>query len=322
MWIAAAIVIIAGFAGAVARARHAAARLRDETLRRLPVGDDGIIPGAEAFELSRGTEAPAVLLLHGGGDTPQTLRYLAEYLYVRGYHVRVPLLPGHGRTIQDFSRVAAEEWMETARCAHSDLAHAHPWVGVGGLSMGGALATRLAAEVGSLPALVLLAPYVAMPSRISVAARLSLLWGAVVPYVSAVDPAAARSILDREEAARSLGYGVFTPAALRALRSTVAHAIDALPNVSCPTLMIQSREDNRVPAAVAQRAFDRIGSSEKELVWVTGAGHVITVDYGRDRVFQLVGDFFDRSEEHTSELQSRENLVCRLLLEKKKNKYM
>src|SRR5690606_28099694 len=28
-----------------------------------------------------------------------------------------------------------------------------------------------------------------------------------------------------------------------------------------------------------------------------------------------------RSEEHTSELQSRENLVCRLLLEKKKNEY-
>src|SRR5690606_41362037 len=30
--------------------------------------------------------------------------------------------------------------------------------------------------------------------------------------------------------------------------------------------------------------------------------------------------FRDRSEEHTSELQSRENLVCRLLLEKKKKK--
>src|SRR5690606_41326347 len=28
---------------------------------------------------------------------------------------------------------------------------------------------------------------------------------------------------------------------------------------------------------------------------------------------------YRRSEEHTSELQSRENLVCRLLLEKKKN---
>src|SRR3712207_6917594 len=29
-----------------------------------------------------------------------------------------------------------------------------------------------------------------------------------------------------------------------------------------------------------------------------------------------------RSEEHTSELQSRQYLVCRLLLEKKKNKYV
>src|SRR2546430_4493967 len=29
-----------------------------------------------------------------------------------------------------------------------------------------------------------------------------------------------------------------------------------------------------------------------------------------------------RSEEHTSELQSQSNLVCRLLLEKKKNKYI
>src|SRR5256886_3526874 len=29
--------------------------------------------------------------------------------------------------------------------------------------------------------------------------------------------------------------------------------------------------------------------------------------------------FFMRSEEHTSELQSQSNLVCRLLLEKKKN---
>src|SRR5690606_41300447 len=30
---------------------------------------------------------------------------------------------------------------------------------------------------------------------------------------------------------------------------------------------------------------------------------------------------YRRSEEHTSELQSRENLVCRLLLEKKKNEH-
>src|SRR5690606_41430211 len=35
--------------------------------------------------------------------------------------------------------------------------------------------------------------------------------------------------------------------------------------------------------------------------------------------YELDGDTWLRSEEHTSELQSRENLVCRLLLEKKKH---
>src|SRR5690606_41447941 len=37
--------------------------------------------------------------------------------------------------------------------------------------------------------------------------------------------------------------------------------------------------------------------------------------YGRPRFLPVLRE---RSEEHTSELQSRENLVCRLLLEKKK----
>src|SRR2546430_11768786 len=35
-------------------------------------------------------------------------------------------------------------------------------------------------------------------------------------------------------------------------------------------------------------------------------------------LFTNLDDYMDRSEEHTSELQSQSNLVCRLLLEKKK----
>src|SRR5690606_41634340 len=46
---------------------------------------------------------------------------------------------------------------------------------------------------------------------------------------------------------------------------------------------------------------------------------------GPDRFTRLKGNTLGgvkrRSEEHTSELQSRENLVCRLLLEKKKERY-
>src|SRR3712207_7492653 len=43
-------------------------------------------------------------------------------------------------------------------------------------------------------------------------------------------------------------------------------------------------------------------------------GDVVVVDAGGDLTNSLIGE---RSEEHTSELQSRQYLVCRLLLEKK-----
>src|SRR6185312_17319172 len=51
----------------------------------------------------------------------------------------------------------------------------------------------------------------------------------------------------------------------------------------------------------------------------------ISIDAGRgcalDRGRAMVDCTAVRSEEHTSELQSRSDLVCRLLLEKKKNNY-
>src|SRR5690242_20945639 len=44
------------------------------------------------------------------------------------------------------------------------------------------------------------------------------------------------------------------------------------------------------------------------------------LDRARHRRHEVVAVGEDRSEEHTSELQSHVNLVCRLLLEKKKKK--
>src|SRR5690349_23590769 len=47
-----------------------------------------------------------------------------------------------------------------------------------------------------------------------------------------------------------------------------------------------------------------------------GRGFLQRDDIGQSRAVERV----ERSEEHTSELQSRRDLVCRLLLEKKKKK--
>src|SRR5690606_41342856 len=61
----------------------------------------------------------------------------------------------------------------------------------------------------------------------------------------------------------------------------------------------------------------RIRTARVENHDVGAGGRALQRAHERDRAHGVVGI---RSEEHTSELQSRENLVCRLLLEKKKNK--
>src|SRR5690606_14655532 len=52
--------------------------------------------------------------------------------------------------------------------------------------------------------------------------------------------------------------------------------------------------------------------------WPDWEVDVQQVSFDQNRIVYQSGEENPRSEEHTSELQSRENLVCRLLLEKKK----
>lgn len=265
-------------------------RMTALTMRHRTIGPDGIVVGGEGFELHR-PGAPAVLLLHGGGDTPQTLRYLADALYQRGYHVRAPLLPGHGRSLRDFARLTADDLTAAAEQNYMSLRSSHAWVAVVGLSMGGALAVQLAADHHDLSCLGLLAPYLAMPNRIERWARTWWLWGLFLPAANAADGV---SILDAKEVEKNLAYGAFTPRALRALQQTVQRAVKVLPRVAAPTLVIQSTQDNRISMASAEHAFTLLGSREKHIEWVSGAAHVITVDFGRDRVIDQMVSFIER----------------------------
>jgi carboxylesterase len=257
------------------------------TLRRRVIGPDGIVVGGEGFVLRR-DDAPAVLLLHGAGDTPQTLRYLGDALFARGFHVVAPLLPGHGRDLRDFQLITADELSAAVRQRYADLRSSHAWVGVIGISMGGALAVQLAATHNDIPALGLVAPYLAMPKRVERLAKFSRVWGIFLP---AAESSEGISVFDPIERDRNLAYGVFTPAGLRALYATMQRARAALPRVTSPTLVIQSREDNRIAPQDAEAAFARIGSRDKHLEWVTGAGHIITVDFGRDHVIARLAAF-------------------------------
>src|SRR2546427_3515682 len=59
------------------------------------------------------------------------------------------------------------------------------------------------------------------------------------------------------------------------------------------------------------------GATELPLLGLVAAGAPIEAISGDDAI-AVPDELIPRSEEHTSELQSQSNLVCRLLLEKKK----
>jgi carboxylesterase len=257
---------------------------------RFERGDGGVIRGAEPIVLDG--SGPCVLLLHGFGDTPQSLRQLAGHLHTTlGCTVRVPLLPGHGRDLRAFARARATDWLTAARDAFGALRARAPGVAVIGQSMGGALAVRLAAERDDVTALVLLAPYLRMMPRVEGLARHHRLARLLTTYVHA---RAEESIRDPRQRAASLGYGLTPLTSLAELRGMTEAAWAALPRVRVPTLMVQSREDNRIRAEDAERAFERLGAEPRVLEWTEGNGHVLSVDFGCETVYERVVEWLER----------------------------
>ena len=62
------------------------------------------------------------------------------------------------------------------------------------------------------------------------------------------------------------------------------------------------------------------GIANDDYVLTSNINTVTYLSLNNENISDLTGIEDFRSEEHTSELQSRRNLVCRLLLDKKKNK--
>jgi carboxylesterase len=248
----------------------------------------GIIRGAETINLQEGNSR-GILLLHGFGDTPQTLALLANELHSAGYDVRVPLLPGHGRTFESFAASRHKDWLSFARDELKAMRATHESVTLAGLSMGGAIAVILAAENPDTPTLVMMAPYMDMPFTHKIAAFGYRFWGADRKRPGN----SPGSIRDPVERAKNVGYGAYSARLLHELSRLAAKARRCLPRVTMPTLIVQSRTDPRIKPRIAERTLASLGSREKKIVWIEGAGHIITVDYGREQVFREVRQWID-----------------------------
>lgn len=272
----------------VIRAR--VARWRERTFTNTHAfGADGVMIGAESITLA-GTRRGAVLLLHGYNDSPQSLHFVAAALNAHGWSVRVPLLPGHGRTLQDWAATAAKDWERAARGELAALQHSHAEVAVGGLSMGGALAFMLAAEQPSVRAVIGFAPYLHASLSVELLQFIAPVATFGAKYFAS---GGAASVHDPVAAEEMIAYRYSTPRLAVELEKIVRLTRKGLARVRQPVLVVQSREDNRIPAASAAASFEMIGSSDKTLHWTTGNGHVVTVDYGHEAIETVVTDWLE-----------------------------
>lgn len=242
---------------------------------RFPTGADGIIIGAEprcyAAEGQR-----ALLLFHGYNDSPRSVEGIAERIHGAGWTVRVPLLPGHGRSLESWDGWHAEEVLRSVREEFAALQATHSVVVVGGLSMGGALACWIAAE-SEADAVLLYAPMLYIPRPMQFAVSTARLWSLLTKYIAG---GSGRSIRDPDARARMISYGCSTRRSLEGLERIATDTILRLGFVRAPVLFCQSREDNRLPYDQSHRAFTRLAAKDRTAHWTDGAGHVLTVDYG------------------------------------------
>ncbi len=252
-----------------------AARSGQRFRRRFPAGPDGVIIGAEPRTYLADT-GRAILLIHGYNDSPRSLEWIAQRLHAAGWTVRLPLLPGHGRSLEAWDAWTADEVVTHVRDEYAALAATHHTTVIGGLSMGGALACWIAAEARP-DAVVLFAPMLFVPRPMEVAVSTARLWSLFSRYLAG---RGGRSILDPLAQRQQISYGCSTRRSLEAVDRLARGTAVRLGFVHAPVLILQSREDNRLPMDQSTHAWARLGSTDRTVHWVDGAGHVLTVDHG------------------------------------------
>jgi carboxylesterase len=243
-----------------------------------------ILPGAEPFS-SDGSDV-GVLLCHGFTGCPQSLRPWAQALADAGYTVRLPLLPGHGTTWQDLNRTRWTDWYAAVDASLDELAGRCRSVVVGGLSMGGALALRLAARRGAdVAGVVVINPAVKAEDP-----RLRLL--PVLQYVLPSLPGIGSDI--KKPGSTELAYSRNPLRALHSLTRLWSDVVPDLPRVSQPLLLLRSVEDHVVPASSSTLVLRQVSSADVQEVLCEDSYHVATLDNDFDLIVKQSRSFIER----------------------------
>ncbi|QOD04826.1 carboxylesterase [Pseudarthrobacter sp. BIM B-2242] len=217
-----------------------------------------------------------VVLSHGFTGSPHGLRTWARSLADAGFAVRMPLLPGHGTSWQELARTRWTQWHAALDNAYLELEKECDHVFAAGLSMGGALALRIAAT-RPVSGVILVNPGLVIDDpRAPLAGILKL--------VLKSTPAIANDILKP-----GMDEGAYprTPvAAAHELNKMFKDTIRLLPRVTAPVRVFRSTVDHVISDSSIVALRRGLTNAPLTLTSLENSYHVATLDHDAEDIFR------------------------------------
>jgi carboxylesterase len=240
-----------------------------------------VIPGAEPFSAAGGSHG--ALVLHGFTGSPQSMRGLAQAFGAAGFAVELPLLPGHGTSVDDMLATTWTDWSGCAELVYNELSVRCDKVVVCGLSMGGTLAVWLAAHHPEIAGVVAINAAVDPPAESFREGIRQLLAEGHTTM-----PAVGNDIAD--PGATELAYDATPIGPLLSLCDADDEIYPKLGEIHCPVLVMNSPQDHVVPPVSSEILALRV-SGPVERVTLERSYHVATLDYDKDEIEARAVDF-------------------------------
>lgn len=226
-----------------------------------------------------------MLVLHGFTGNPSSIRGLAEAFAAAGHSVEMPLLPGHGTSVEDMLHTSWADWSGAAEAALARLAGRTTTQFVAGLSMGGSITCWLAIHHPELAGIICINPAVAPTDDMR---------GLVTMMVEAGDtvmPGIGSDIADPE--VTESAYAETPLAPLLSLFEASAELGPELGRISQPLLLFTSPGDHVVPPTDSDLLAAAV-SGPVERVSCERSYHVATQDHDKDLIIERSLEFVDR----------------------------